>query len=129
MEGEAAAAEGAQGDENPLEDGLDDDLADDLDEDDLRSTLGLKKAKPGSPILSRYGPLGVQGFMMGGAGAQPNVGDNPGGNQPGGIMSNPTVLPGNLKPGDAVANPVNGQGIPPQNNLLLQALMATMGGR
>ena len=97
----------------------------DLDEEEVRGIMGLRKPKPGAPILSRYGPMGVAGAMLGGM----NPGMVPEGNQPGGIMANPTVLPGSLIPGDPVANPLEGSNLPPDRNLILQALLGSMGGR
>lgn len=100
----------------------------DIDEDDARSVLGLKKPKPGSAILSRYGPLGVAGFMASGGGMQQGQAQQDGGGgQNGQTPPNPTVIPGSLRPGDPVANPLdpsaNGPQIDPRMNVLIQALM------
>lgn len=92
----------------------------DLDEDDLRGVLGLEKPRPGAQILSRYGPLGKQGAMMAAGMGQVGMNSPAEGNMPGGISPvNQTVLPGNLIPGDPVAQPM---GYDPRRDLFAAIL-------
>ena len=118
----------------------------DLDEDTTRSVLGLPKPKPGVPVLSKFGPLGVAGqiqqqqmqMLMSGMQPQQRQSNQPTpDNSPGFPGMGQPVIRGNLIPGDPVTMPIptrsndmrnmiGADGIDPGRNVFLQALLGRM---